>query len=217
MDLADPTKVSGVVKASVEALGRVDMLVNNAATLGPLKAALDLELADWRSVMDTNLTGTFLLSQATARQMIAQGSGGAIVNMLTIQTEVPLPNYSAYVASKGGLASLTRALAIELSPHGIRVNGVAAGSVYTPTVHEARGGKAAEFDERRPDAISDELDKTAATVVGRFGRPSDIARVVAFLASKDASFVAGEIIRADGGRILSRKPDPIATPRDRTG
>ena len=101
VDLADPTEVRGLVKKSVEALGRVDILVNNAATLGPLKAALDLELTDWRSVMDTNLTGTFLLSQAAAHQMIAQGSGGAIVNILTIQKNIPLPNYSADVASKG--------------------------------------------------------------------------------------------------------------------
>lgn len=209
MDLERPEDAVRTVQVAVKQFGHLDILVNNAAVEGELHPLTDLSLSEWEQVIRTNLTGTFLLSQAAVRQMLAQGAGGAVINILAIQIYSPLPGFTAYSASKGGLLALTRAMAVELASKGIRVNGILVGSVYTESVRaelQLNGSAPLSID-----TVPEEVDKAAATLVGRMGRPSDIARVVAFLASEDASYLAGSVITADGGRLLSRKADPFAS------
>ena len=211
MNLERPEDVLRTVQAAASEFGELDILVNNAAIEGALRPVTDLSLAEWQQVIGTNLTGTFLLSQAAVRQMLVQGTGGSVINILAIQIYSPLPQRSAYCASKGGLLALTRAMAVELAEQGIRVNGVAVGSVYTEAVGtelEVREGPSAGSD-----TVPEEADRAAATLLGRMGRPAEIARIVAFLASEDASYIVGAVIPAEGGRLLSRKPDPFMTTR----
>ncbi len=203
MDLGRSEDSARTVRSALDAFGRIDILVNCAAALGQRKPIVEISLDDWEQVIRTNLTGTFLLTQAVVRQMLVQG-GGVIVNILAIQPAMPLPEYGAYIASKGGLHAFTHALAVELSDKGIRVNGIAVGSVYT---EGSRVGL-----EPMPAAA---LDQSTAALVGRMGRPEDIAGVAAYLASDDASYLAGAIIPADGGRLISRKPDPFFAARQK--
>jgi NAD(P)-dependent dehydrogenase (short-subunit alcohol dehydrogenase family) len=202
------------VKEAMAAFGDLHILVNSAATLGNLKPLTHLKLEEWQKVIATNLTGTFLISQMAARHMQARKRGGSIINILAIQALSPIPCYGAYSTSKGGLEALTRAFAVELADKGIRVNGIEVGAVYTSAVNVVlpRAWLRRSDD---PETVATKLDKVAPTLIGRIGRPSDIAHVVAFLASDQAAFLAGTIIRADGGRMLSRKPDPLTKLRGR--
>jgi glucose 1-dehydrogenase len=184
-DLARHAQAREAVERAAGELGRVDVLVNNAAGVGRHSPLLDMPLDEWTEVIDTNLTGGFLAAQAAARVMVAQGSGGAIVNILAIQAQLPIAGYGAYVASKGGLDALTRALAVELAPHRIRVNGVVVGSVYSDSTRLVVG---TPDDPADPEAVPAALDAAAATLLGRMGRPGDVARLVAFLASDDAAY-----------------------------
>ncbi len=123
-DLNDPEAISAAVAAIWRKEGRIDVLVNNAAAHGPRLSLLEYSVGDWESVLRTNLTGTFWLTREIARRMIAHRIAGSIVNILAIQSEVPIAGYGPYVASKGGLEAFTRATAVELSAHNIRANGV---------------------------------------------------------------------------------------------
>lgn len=210
MDLGDPAQVDRALEEVESSLGVADILVNNAALVGEPRPALELRLEEWRRVMDVNLTGTFLITQAFARRLAALGRPGAVVNMQAIQPKLPLPGYSAYSISKGGLDAMTRVLAAELAPIGIRVNAIAVGTVFAdsmkPLLPEGPEWQG-EIDPERPPAS---LDESAGTLIGRIGRPSDIAKVVGFLVSDDAAYLVGSVIRADGGRLISRRPDPLA-------
>ncbi|HEY3838807.1 MAG TPA: SDR family oxidoreductase [Bryobacteraceae bacterium] len=206
MDLGRPQDAPRTVAETVGEFGAIDILVNCAAVLGGRHAVPDVPLDDWEHVIRVNLTGTFLITQAVVRRMLEQGRGGAIVNILAIQPIMPLPKWSAYAASKGGLIALNRALAVELAAEGIRVNGIAVGSVYTEAAASAALDPTMVRASGKPPA---ELDRSAAGLVGRMGLPEDIAGIAAFLASEDASYLAGAIIPADGGRMISRKPDPF--------
>jgi glucose 1-dehydrogenase len=210
MDLGRAEDAPRTVAATVEAFGAVDILVNCAAVLGERYAIPDVPFDDWEHVIRVNLTGTFLITQAVVRRMLEQGRGGSIVNILAIQPMMPLPRWSAYAASKGGLIALNRALAVELASEGIRVNGIAVGSVYTEAAASAALDPSLVKASGKPPA---ELDRSAAALVGRMGLPEDIAGVAAFLASDDASYLAGAMIPADGGRLISRKPDPFYATR----
>jgi NAD(P)-dependent dehydrogenase (short-subunit alcohol dehydrogenase family) len=183
-DVTDAGQVADAVRATVDKFGRLDVLVNNAGSY-PMAAILDMTAAQWDEVIAANLTSVFLLTQAAARQMIAQGGGGAIVNVTSIEAFDPAPAHSHYDAAKAGAAMHTRAAALELGPHGIRVNAVAPGLIW-------REG----LDEAWPDGVARYLETAP---LGRLGRPEDVADACLFLASPAARWITGASLTVDGG------------------
>jgi NAD(P)-dependent dehydrogenase (short-subunit alcohol dehydrogenase family) len=202
-DVAKAEDVAAALAATLKAYGRVDILVNNAGILDDAPF-LDLSVEELDRVLGVNLRGAFLMAQSAARQMVKQGRGtpdgaaGAIVNMSSINERFGLPDHVAYSISKGGISQLTRAAAVALAPHGIRVNAVGPGTIDTPIL--AGVIKDAAF---RTKVLS-------RTPLGRFGRPEEIAAVVAWLASDEASYVTGTTVFADGGRLPLNYVMPVA-------
>jgi NAD(P)-dependent dehydrogenase (short-subunit alcohol dehydrogenase family) len=188
-DVSKKAEVTAAVAAAVEKLGRLDILVANA---GIVHAAdfLDLEEADFERVLSVNLKGIFLAGQAAARQMVKQGEGGAIVNMSSVNAVMAIPNQVPYVVSKGGINQLTKVMALSLAPHNIRVNGIGPGTILTELAKSAvLGNKEAE------------RKILSRTPMGRMGDPAEIASVAVFLASDDASYLTGQTLYPDGGRL----------------
>jgi glucose 1-dehydrogenase len=188
-DVSRKPEVVAAVAAAVKAFGRLDILVANA---GIVHAAefLDLEEADFDRVLAVNLKGVFLAGQAAARQMVAQGSGGAIVNMSSVNAILAIPNQVPYVVSKGGINQLTRVMALSLAPHRIRVNAIGPGTILTEMAKTAvLGNKEAE------------RKILSRTPMGRLGEPDEVAAVAVFLASDEASYLTGQTIYPDGGRL----------------
>lgn len=185
----DVTDLEGC-NAFFEELGDKKLIVTglvNCAGVSMRAAFVDMDIKTWRRVIDINLTGTMVMSQLFVRQLRAADLPGAIVNIASVMGHFAAPNLAPYVASKGGVAMLTRSLAVELAPHGIRVNAVSPGYVNT------RMSKIAFNVPRFSQAV------IARTPMGRLGTPLDIARVVAFLLSEDAGYVTGQVLPVDGG------------------
>lgn len=199
-DVASKAEVDELVAATVKRFGRVDVLVNNA---GILKTAdfLDIAEEDFDRVLAVNLKGSFLCGQAAARAMVEQvkagGRPGAIVNMSSINSWVAIPNQVPYSVSKGGMQQLTKVMALSLAPYGIRVNAIGPGSIMTKIL------EAVANDQAAMDRIM------SRTPLGRIGDPAEIASVAAFLASDDASYVTGETIFVDGGRLALNYTVPV--------
>ncbi len=195
-DVGDKAQVDTLVATTAHQHGRIDILVNNA---GILRAAdfLDITEADFDAVLRVNIKGAFLMGQAVARVMASQGSG-AIVNMSSINGTVAIPNIASYNISKGGINQLTRVMALALADKGIRVNAVAPGTIATEMAAKAVLGS----EEARHKVMS-------RTPLKRLGEPSEIADTVAWLASDAASYVTGEIVVVDGGRMSLNYTVPV--------
>ena len=195
-DVSRKAEVDAALAASVAALGPIDGLVNNA---GIFKAAefLDITEADWDAVIAVNLKGSFLVGQAVARGMAAAGRG-AIVNMSSVNGTLTIPSIASYNASKGGINQLTRVMALSLADKGVRVNAVAPGTIATELAKNA----VLTSDEARLRILS-------RTPMKRLGEPSEIADVVAWLLSDAASYVTGEIVVVDGGRMTLNYTVPV--------
>lgn len=184
-DVTDEAAVDTAVAALQSAAGPIHMLVNNAG-IQRRRPLIELSLAEWRQVLDTNLTGAFLVSRAAAPGMIAAGTG-SIVNICSVQTSIVRPTTAAYAASKTGLAGLTRAMCAEWAVHGLRINGLAPGYIDTD-LNAALVG-----DPTFSEWI------TARTPARRWGMPADITGPALWLCSEEARFINGQIIYADGG------------------
>jgi NAD(P)-dependent dehydrogenase (short-subunit alcohol dehydrogenase family) len=186
--------VQRMVQTVVEHFGRIDLLVNNAGTQvwAPL---LELSEADWDRVIDTNLKGCFLCTQAAARQMRQQGGGG-IINIGSGCNKVPFPELVSYTASKGGIEMLTKVSALELGPFGIRVNCVAPGAIEVERTKLERADYAGTWSRVTP--------------LRRIGTPADIGQTVVLLASPEASFITGQTVGVDGG-LFNQPPWPPET------
>lgn len=190
-DIVDAAQVDAAFAEVVAELGRVDVLYNNAG-VNSSGSVVDATEEDWDRCLAVNAKGTFLCARAGAREMLRSG-GGSIVNQGSVAALVGVANFAAYCASKGAVVALTRSMSVDLAPHGIRVNAICPGTVYTPLMEPmltARGGG----DLEKGLAMT-----TTKYSLGRLGTPEEIARVALFLAGDDSSFVTGSIVTADGG------------------
>jgi NAD(P)-dependent dehydrogenase (short-subunit alcohol dehydrogenase family) len=195
-DVGDKAQVDTLVAKTMLSHGQVDVLVNNA---GIFKAAdfLDMSENDFDTVLRINLKGSFLVGQAVAREMVKVGRG-AIVNMSSVNAVLAIPNIASYNVSKGGINQLTRVMALALADKGIRVNAVAPGTIATELA-----AKAVLTSEEAKQKIM------MRTPMKRLGEPSEVADVVAWLASDAASYVTGEIVVIDGGRMTLNYTVPV--------
>jgi NAD(P)-dependent dehydrogenase (short-subunit alcohol dehydrogenase family) len=199
-DVSKAADVEALVSAVVERHGAADILVNNAgiAVGGDFLAVTEEE---FDRVLAVNLKGSFLMLQACARQMVKQAEAGrkpgAIINMSSVNDTLTIPGIVSYCVSKGGVSQLTRATAVALAPHGIRVNAIGPGSISTDMMKGVLADKA---------ALNRALSRTP---LGRVGEPSEVASIAAFLASDDASYVTGETIYVDGGRMPLNYTVPV--------
>ncbi len=187
-DMGDSAQINAMFDRIESEVGPLSILVNNAGIACP-GDFLETSLEQFRSVIDVNLTGTFVAMQRAAKTMVANNIEGAIVNMSSINAQVAIPSIAAYCASKGGVMQLTKAAALALAPHNIRVNAVGPGSVDTAMM----AGVNAD-----PAAMKMVMSRTP---LKRIAQPREIGDVVAFLASPKASYITGETIYVDGGRL----------------
>ena len=187
-DIAIPDQVNALIHKTVAAFGMLDIFVNNAG-IEKKFAFVDYPLEEWQKIIAVNLTGPFLCSQAAAKQMIAQGGGGRIINISSIHEDLPMPTNAPYCASKGGLRMLMRTIAVELAPHQITVNNIGPGAIYTPI------DKDVESDAKLNDRILAEIP------MGRWGKPEEVAQLAVYLASNDAAYITGSTHFIDGGML----------------
>lgn len=199
-DVGERLDVRNMVAATLDAFGDIDVLVNDAAIL--VKADfLDLDPADFDRVLRVNLKGAFLCSQAVARHMVervkAGGIPGAIINLSSVNSVFAIADQVPYSVSKGGLNQLTRVMALSLAQYGIRVNAIGPGSIATEML---------ETVMTNPEVRRTILSRTP---LGRIGEPREIAAIAAFLASNEASYITGQTIYADGGRLPLNYTVPV--------
>lgn len=188
-DVRDPATAAHAVDAADAAFGGLDILVNNAGVTST-DAFLDTSLAEWRRVLETNVDGYFLFGQAAARRMVVAGAG-SIVNVASTRQVQAAVGSSAYATSKGAVAMLTRSMALELAPRGVRVNSIAPGTIPT-------GLNAGYVTD--PAFVA---ARTATIPQGRFGSPEEVAGAVVYLCSDAAGFTVGASIVIDGGQTLA--------------
>lgn len=185
-DVSNPKDIQNVVDEAVNKFHQIDVLINNAG-ITVKRPAEEYDLNDWNKVIGVNLTGVFLFAQAVGRQMIKQKKG-TIINVSSVGGETALTGSIAYCASKGGVNMLTKVLAVEWAPHGIRVNGIAPAYIETPLVKAIK-------DQRNEFAQKVE----ARTPLNRLGMPDELIGSAIFLASDASSYITGETLKADGG------------------
>lgn len=187
-DVSVEADVGRLLADAVDAMGGLDVVANNAG-IARKETFLDMPAASWDEVLAVNLRGMFLVAQAAARHMVERNTGGAIVNMASVNGLHGEPDFAHYNASKGGVVLLTRTMAAELGPHGIRVNALCPGYIRTPLSREI------DDDVVAARYVADKVP------LGRAGTAEDVAAAYAFLASDDAAFVHGACLVVDGGQI----------------
>jgi NAD(P)-dependent dehydrogenase (short-subunit alcohol dehydrogenase family) len=187
-DLVEKDQVEDMVDRALEIFDKIDVLVNNAGTY-PLSSLLEMEEAEWDLVIDANLRSCFLCTQAVARIAVAQGHRCAIVNIGSPEGRRPARNHSHYNAAKAGVLMYTRASALELGPHGIRVNAVSPGLIWREGIEEEWPEGVDRYRENAP--------------LARIGRPEDVADACLFLASRAARWITGINLVVDGGMLMS--------------
>lgn len=199
-DVSQKLDVHNLVASTLDRFGQINVLVNNAGIIAG-GDFLELSEADFDRVLNVNLKGVFLCGQAVAKQMVKQTEAGqkpgTIINMSSVNAVFAIANQVPYTVSKGGLNQLTKVMALALAPHGIRVNAIGPGSIMTQILQSVADDKAAE--ERI----------LSRTPLGRIGEPAEIAAIAAFLASDDASYITGQTIYADGGRLPLNYTVPV--------
>jgi glucose 1-dehydrogenase len=196
-DVTQRAAIDALVNRAVVEYGRLDIMLNNA---GVALTASILEMSDeiFDKVLSTNLRSAFIGTQLAARQMVASGCAGVIINMSSVNALLAIPGLGAYACSKGALNQLTKVAAIELAPHKIRVVAIGPGTILTDLARQA--------------AMSDEAARRkilSRTPIGRPGEPEEVASVASFLASDDASYITGQTIYPDGGRLALNYTVPV--------
>ena len=189
-DVSKLDDIQRLIDAAVAQYGRIDVMVNNAG-VETRTSVLDTTPEQYDKVLDVNLRGVFFATQYAAKQMIAQGGGGRIINISSVHEDWPMPGNTAYCLAKGGVRMLTRTAALELAPHGITMVNVGPGAVATPINDSTMNN---------PELMA---KLNAAIPLGRMARPEEIAKVVGFLASDGASYITATTIFADGGIMQS--------------
>ena len=185
-DVSNRAEVESMFASIIQEFGRIDIAVNNAGTESK-KPFVDLSDDDWNKVLKINLFGAFLVSQLAARQMIKQGQGGKLIFISSVHEDIPFPQFTPYVVSKGGMRMLMRNISMELAPNKINCNNIAPGAIATP-INQAVLDNPVE----KKNAISE-------IPWGRFGKPEEVASVALFLASSESDYVTGSTYYVDGG------------------
>jgi glucose 1-dehydrogenase len=196
-NVARRADVDQLVATAAKEFGRLDIMVNNAG-VARNQDLLEISEEEFDEIIGINLKGAFFGVQAAAKQMIAQGGGGVIINMSSVNALLAIPTLATYAISKGGMKQLTSVAAVALAPHNIRVVAVGPGTILTDMV--------ASSIYTSEDARKTVMSRTPA---GRGGEPSEVASVVAFLASDDASYITGQTIYPDGGRLILNYTVPV--------
>jgi glucose 1-dehydrogenase len=192
-DISQEPVCISLIESVIKQFGRIDVLVNNAGIGGESKKIHELTEKDWDEVIDVNLKGAFLCTREAVKNMVKKGGNNnnySIINISSVHEQTPQPESAPYSASKGGMQMLTKTIALELADRGIRVNGIAPGAIATDMNKEVLENQ--EEKEKKEQGIP----------VHRIGQPEEIAKVALFLASEDASYVAGTTIYVDGGLTL---------------
>ncbi len=187
-DLVRPDEVERLFRGAADEVGEVEVLVNNAGSY-PLDRLIDASFEQWKTVLETNLLSVHLATRAAARRLIARGAPGAVVNVASIEGLRPALEHSHYTAAKGGVLAYTRSAALELGPHGVRVNAVSPGLIWRKGIEEAWPEGVASFRSRAP--------------LRRLGQPEEVAEACLFLASPRASFITGANLVVDGGILTA--------------
>lgn len=187
-DVSQPAEVDHLIAQTVEKFGRLDILVNNAGIETEMPFwEVPVEL--WQHIIAVDLSGPFFCAQASAKQMIKQGSGGRIINISSVHEDMPMPTNSPYCAAKGGLRMLMRTISVELAPHGITVNNIGPGAIDTPL------DKGTKNDPAKFKTLLAEIP------LGRMGKPEEVAELAGFLASDAAAYITGSTYFIDGGML----------------
>ncbi len=192
LDVSDPVQVQQAVDRTVAEFGRVDFLVNNASAsrLAAWADFVDLSQEAWQHVMDVKVTGAFLCTQAVTKELLRQGGGGSIVNVISVEAKISRPTDLAYATASGALYTFTKKAGRALAPHGIRVNGISPGTTDTSRNDTLYGFPRSQDWDDRLETIP----------LGRAGTPDEMGNFAAWLCSKEAEFIVGQCIEIDGGQ-----------------